>query len=146
MGLLPGEYEAFRNQAAEQGLASSGFHNQNYVLPLNEPVARLLGRAPGTAVIVRVRRPDALSVVIRTRSNEARILRAVQGVLPNVPECLFDGNRFTIHSHVEGAPLSSVCVNGKPVDTLRLKALARRMAEMTQVRGAARPMWTWTAW
>ncbi|WP_260328164.1 phosphotransferase family protein [Streptomyces sp. Ag109_O5-1] len=137
--LFDDEYEAFRGRAAEQGLASSGFHNQNYVLPLNDAVARLLGREPGTAVIVRVRRPDALSVVIRTWANEARILQAVHGVLPNVPECLFEGNRFTIHSYVEGVPLSSVCGNGKPVDTVLLSALARLMAEMTQVRGAALP-------
>ncbi|MEU9379777.1 aminoglycoside phosphotransferase family protein [Streptomyces sp. NPDC048279] len=137
--LFDDEYEAFRGHAAERGLASSGFHNQNYVLPLNEPVARLLRRAPGTAVIVRVRRPDALSVVIRTWANEARILGALQGVLPNVPECLFEGNRFTIHSYVEGVPLSSICANGKPVDTVLLKALARLMAGTTQVRGAALP-------
>ncbi|MGW5655899.1 phosphotransferase [Streptomyces humi] len=133
------EYEAFLGHAAERGLASNGFHNQNYVLPLTEPMARLLGREPGPAVTVRVRRTDALSVVIRTWENEARILRAIKGVLPNVPECLFEGNRFTIHSFVDGVPLSSVCENGKPVGAVLLKDLAGLLAGMTQVRGAVLP-------
>ncbi|MFG2969108.1 MULTISPECIES: phosphotransferase family protein [unclassified Streptomyces] len=137
--LLDDEYEAFLGHAAEQGQASSGFHNQNYVLPLTEPMARLLGRESGTAVTVRVRRTDALSVVIRTWDNEARILRAIQGVLPNVPECLFEGNRFTIHSFVDGVPLSSVCENGKPVDTVLLEDLVGLFARMTQVRGSSLP-------
>ncbi|MFJ9708257.1 phosphotransferase family protein [Streptomyces sp. NPDC101234] len=133
------EYEAFLGHAAERGLASNGFHNQNYVLPLTEPMARLLGLQSGTAVTVRVRRTDALSVVIRTWADEAQILRAIQGVLPNVTECLFEGNRFTIHSFVDGVPLSSVCENGKPVDAVLLKDLMALFARMTQVRGAALP-------
>ncbi|MFD8809985.1 phosphotransferase family protein [Streptomyces sp. NPDC059627] len=137
--LLDDEYEAFLGHAAEQGLASSGFHNQNYVLPLTEPMARRLGRESGAAVTVRVRRTDALSVVIRTWDNEAPILRAIQGVLPHVPECLFEGNRFTIHSFVPGVPLSSVCENDKPVDAVLLKDLAGLFARMTQVRGTALP-------
>ncbi|MFJ3773936.1 phosphotransferase [Streptomyces sp. NPDC090075] len=137
--LLDGEYEAFLGHAAERGLASSGFHNQNYVLPLTEPMARLLGRESGTAVTVRVRRTDTLSVVIRTWDNEAQILRAIQGALPNVTECLFEGNRFTIHSYVDGVPLSSVCENGKPVDAVLLKELAGLFARMTQVRSTALP-------
>ncbi|MEW2301179.1 aminoglycoside phosphotransferase family protein [Streptomyces sp. NPDC006655] len=133
------EYEAFLGHAAQWGLASSGYHNQNYVLPLTEPMARLLRQEPGTAVTVRVRRTDALPVVIRTWPDEARVLRAIKGVLPNVPECLFEGNRFTIHSYVEGVPLSSVCENGKPVDSLLVKDLAGLFARMTQVRGTALP-------
>lgn len=133
------EYEAFLGHAAQWGLASGGHHNQNYVLPLTEPMARLLGRPPGTAVTVRVRRTDALPVVIRTWDNEARILRAITGVLPHVPECLFEGSRFTIHSFVDGVPLSSVCENGKPVDALLLRETAQLFARMTQVRGTALP-------
>ncbi|MFJ1974253.1 phosphotransferase family protein [Streptomyces sp. NPDC087903] len=126
-------------RAAESGQASNGFHNQNYVLPVTEPVARLLGREPGTSVTVRIRRADALPVVIRTWENEASILRAVKGVLPNVPECLVEGDGFAIHSYVEGVPLSSVCGNGKPVDTLLMKALADLLARMSQVRKGALP-------
>ncbi|MEU2425206.1 aminoglycoside phosphotransferase family protein [Streptomyces sp. NPDC007851] len=133
------EYKAFLGYATERGLASSGYHNQNYVLPLTESMARLLNREPGTAVTVRVRRADALPVVIRTWENEARILRAVKGVLPNMPECLLEGNRFTIHSFVDGVPLSSVCENGKPVDALLMKETAQLFARMTQVRGTALP-------
>jgi len=127
-------YQAFVARAGKLGQASNGFHNQNYVLPLTVPMARLLNRDLRTSVTVRIRRTGALPVVIRTWQNEAEILRAIRGVLPNVPECLFQGSGFAIHSYVEGVPLSSVCGNGKPVDTLLMKALADLLAEMTRVR------------
>ncbi|MFJ5561084.1 phosphotransferase [Streptomyces sp. NPDC093250] len=126
-------------RATRRGLASSGHHNQNYVLPLTEPEARLLGREPGTSVTVRIRRLEALPVVIRTWDNEDEILGAVKGILPHVPQCLAKGAGFAIHSYVEGVPLSSVCGNGKPVDTLLIRALAGLLAQMAQVRRSALP-------
>ncbi|MGW0879724.1 phosphotransferase [Streptomyces sp. NPDC002671] len=129
--------QAFVGHAVRAGQASRGFHNQNHVLPLPEPVARLLGREPGTAVIVRVPRRGVLPVVIRTWPNEAEILRALKGVLGGVPECLAEGDGFAIHSYVEGVPLSSVCGNGKPVDALLITALAGRLAASAQVRSSA---------
>ncbi|MET8248512.1 aminoglycoside phosphotransferase family protein [Streptomyces sp. NPDC005202] len=126
-------------QLAAQGEASSGHHNQNYVLPLTKRMASLLSRAAGTSVTVRIRRAEALPVVIRTWDNEARILDAVRGVLPHAPQCLLDGDGFAIHSYVEGVPLSSVCANGKPVDTLLIRALAGLLAQMAQVRRGALP-------
>ncbi|MER7179741.1 aminoglycoside phosphotransferase family protein [Streptomyces hyaluromycini] len=128
---------AFARHAAGQGHASDGFHNQNYVLPVTDEAADALHVEPGTLVTVRVPKPDALSVVIRTWPNEAQILRTVRRVLPDVPDCLFEGKGFAIHSHVEGVPLSSVCGNGKPVDSLLLKALAAQLAGMAQLRGGA---------
>ncbi|MFI8088270.1 aminoglycoside phosphotransferase family protein [Streptomyces sp. NPDC086080] len=129
----------FVELATRRGVASSGHHNQNYVLPLTEPEARLLGREPGTSVTVRIRRAEALPVVIRTWDNEDEILGAVKGILPHVPQCLAKGDGFAIHSYVEGVPLSSVCGNGKPVDTLLIKALAGLLAQMAQVRRSALP-------
>jgi aminoglycoside phosphotransferase (APT) family kinase protein len=49
------------------------------------------------------------------------------------------GEDFAIHSYVEGVPLSSVCGNGKPVDTLLVDALADLLAQMTRVRRGALP-------
>ncbi|GGX28803.1 hypothetical protein GCM10010297_57870 [Streptomyces malachitofuscus] len=129
----------FVERATRCGLASSGHHNQNYVLPLTEPEARLLGREPGTSVTVRIRRSEALPVVIRTWDNEDEILGAVKGILPHVPQCLAKGAGFAIHSYVEGVPLSSVCGNDKPVDTLLIKALAGLLAQMAQVRRGTLP-------
>lgn len=126
-------------EVAKKGQASSGHHNENYLLPLTEPVAGQLRRPAGTTVTVRVRRTEALPVVIRTWRNEAEILAAVKGVLPHAPECLFHSERFAIHSYVEGVPLSSVCGNGKPVDTLLVDALADLLAQMTRVRRGALP-------
>ncbi|MER5788033.1 aminoglycoside phosphotransferase family protein [Streptomyces sp. NPDC001980] len=125
--------------AVEHGKEHSGHHNRNYVLPLVGPVAQLLGRESGTSVTVRMRRADAPPVVIRTWQNEAEILRAVRTVLPNVPQCLFEGNGFAIHSYVEGVPLSSVCGNGKPVDRLLVEEIAELLALMTQVRRGTLP-------
>lgn len=132
-------HRAFMLRAVEQGQSTSGHHNQNYVSQLSEPMAGLLGRAPGTSVTVRVRRTEALPVVIRTWQNEAEILNAIKGVLPHVPECLAEGDHFAIHSYVEGVPLSTVCGNGKPVDTLLIGALAELLAQMAQVRRRALP-------
>ncbi|MEU3614297.1 aminoglycoside phosphotransferase family protein [Streptomyces sp. NPDC006872] len=126
-------------RAAESTQASSGHHNRNYVLPLTPDVARLVGREAGTAVTVRIRRRDALPVVIRTWQNEAAILDAVQGVLPHAPRCLVRTPDYSIHSFVEGVPLSTICGNGKPVDTLLMKALTGLLAQMTQVRRATLP-------
>ncbi|KUO20620.1 aminoglycoside phosphotransferase family protein [Streptomyces dysideae] len=134
-----GIYQAFVKRAAQLGQATSGHHNQNYVLPLTQSVARKLGREPGTSVTVRVRRGEALPVVIRTWDDEAEILGAIKGALPHVPECLVKREHFAIHSYVEGVPLSSVCANGKPVDTLLIKALAQMFAQMTQVRRESLP-------
>ncbi|MGW1544568.1 phosphotransferase [Streptomyces sp. NPDC002309] len=117
----------------------SGHHNRNYLVPLTRKVASLLGREAGTPVTVRVRRRDALPVVIRTWEDEARILGAIRGVLPHVPECLAQGNGYAIHSFVEGVPLSSVCGNDKPVDALLIGELARLLARTAQVRRGALP-------
>ncbi|MFD9393947.1 phosphotransferase [Streptomyces sp. NPDC060000] len=135
---MPGVLRAFV-RAAESTQESSGHHNRNYVLPLTEGVASLAGRAPGTSVIVRIRRSDALPVVIRTWPEEAAILDAVRSALPHAPECLIKTRDYSIHSHVEGVPLSTICGNGKPVDTLLMKALAGLLAQMTQVRRQALP-------
>ncbi|MFF1444053.1 phosphotransferase family protein [Streptomyces sp. NPDC058295] len=130
---MPGVLRAFV-EAAESTRETSGHHNRNHVLPLTEDVAPLVGRAAGTSVIVRVRRSDALPVVIRTWRDEAAILDAVHGALPYAPECLVKTPAYSVHSHVEGVPLSTICGNGKPVDTLLVKALAELLARMTQVR------------
>lgn len=135
----PDPLRQFVELATRRGQTSSGHHNQNYVLPLTEQPARLLGREAGTSVTVRIRRAEALPVVIRTWENEDEILGAVKGILPHVPQCLAKGPGFAIHSYVEGVPLSAVCGNGKPLDTLLIKALAGLLAQMAQVRRSALP-------
>ncbi|MFK0283836.1 aminoglycoside phosphotransferase family protein [Streptomyces sp. NPDC090499] len=132
-------YKQIVGHAVEHGKEHSGHHNKNYVLPLTGPMAQLLGREPGMSVTVRTRRADVLPVVIRTWQNEAEILRAVRAALPHVPECLFEGDGFAVHSYVEGVPLSSVCGDGKPVDTLLIGEIAQLLAQMAQVRRGTLP-------
>ncbi len=126
-------------RAARYGTAASGHHNQNYVMALDELEARLLGREPGTSVTVRIRRTEALPVVIRTWDNEGEILGAVKSVLPHVPQCLAKGPDFAVHSYVEGVPLSSICANAKSLDTLLVRALTGLLAQMTRVRRNSLP-------
>nr|WP_307544580.1 aminoglycoside phosphotransferase family protein [Streptomyces sp. V3I8] len=120
-------------------MVSSGHHNQNYVLPLTESMARRVGREPGTSVTVRIRRPEVVPVVIRTWEHEAEILAAIGDALPNVPQCLAQRHDSAVHSYVEGVPLSMVCPNGKPVDGMLIGALAGLLAQMSQVRKEALP-------
>lgn len=134
-----GGFLAFVEDARLNGHAVSGHHNQNYVHPLSEDVARRVGHDVNTLVTVRIRRADVLPVVIRTWHDEGVVLDAVRESLPHVPRCLASGPGFAIHSFVEGVPLSTVCGNGKPVDALLIKALAELLARMTQVRRAALP-------
>ncbi|WP_443080036.1 phosphotransferase [Streptomyces sp. P9-A2] len=127
-------YRTFVDLAARVGQAISGHHNQNYVMPVTPAMAKPLGREVGTSVTVRIRRADTLPVVIRTWQNEQEILSAIRGTLPYVPEVLARGHGFAVHSYVEGVPLSSVCGNGKPVDSLLVQELARLLAGMALVR------------
>ncbi|WP_063760081.1 aminoglycoside phosphotransferase family protein [Streptomyces sp. NRRL S-1022] len=129
----------FVARAAVAGRAHGGFHHRNHVVPLTEPLAGLLGREPGTLVTVRVPRPDAVPVVIRTWAGEPEILRAVRRVLPQVPECLAEGPGYAVHSYVDGAVLADVCGPGEPVDGPLLKDLAELLAAIAQVRGGALP-------
>ncbi len=129
----------FVEYAQRHGAMSRGHHNRNFLIPLKESVAVLLGQAPDTAVMARTRRPDALRVVIRTWEEEAEVLDAVKEVLPQVPRCLASHEGTSIHSYVQGVPLSSVCANGKPVDSLLVGALTGVLAQMTRVRKEALP-------
>ncbi|WP_316959651.1 aminoglycoside phosphotransferase family protein [Streptomyces sp. TRM68367] len=133
------ELRAFVARARRLESAGSGHHNHNHVLDVTEPVAERLGRGPGTRVIVRIPRPDALPVVIRTWRNETHILRALKGTLPHAPECLCAGDGFAIHSYVDGVPLSRLTGNGKPVDTLHVRELAALLARTTRVRRRTLP-------
>ncbi|MEU7418087.1 aminoglycoside phosphotransferase family protein [Streptomyces antibioticus] len=126
-------------RAVESSREYSGHHNQNYVVCLTEDLAPLVGGEAGTEVTVRFPRSGVLPVVIRTWRDESEILDAVQGVLPHVPRCLTKGEGYAIHSYVEGVPLSTICGNGKPVDTLIVRALAELLARMTLVRRSALP-------
>ncbi|WP_406493794.1 phosphotransferase family protein [Streptomyces sp. NBC_01604] len=126
-------YVEFVQQAQSHGEMSVGHHNQNYVLPLTEPMARFVGRRPGTPAIVRLPARGVLPVVIRTW-NEADVLGAIKGRVPGVPECLAKRTDSAVHSFVEGVPLSHICKNGKPVDQLLVEALMETVAGMSQVR------------
>ncbi|MCZ4510175.1 aminoglycoside phosphotransferase family protein [Streptomyces sp. ActVer] len=114
-------------------MAEGGYHNRNYVLPLTDRLARLVGRRAGTSATVRIRRAEALPVVIRTWDDEAVLLDAVSRVLPQVPVCLARREGSALHSYVEGVPLSRICPDGKPVDMLLLKAVTELLAQTSQV-------------
>lgn len=131
-------YDAFVRLARQDGVMSGGHHNRNYVLPLTEAMARYVSCDPGTSVTVRMTRPEVLPVVIRTW-READILDAIEGTLPHVPRCLRRRGDTAVHSYVEGLPLSTVCPNGKRVDSMLVEAMAGLLAQMSRVRREALP-------
>ncbi|GGU54853.1 phosphotransferase family protein [Streptomyces daghestanicus] len=124
--------------AVARGTPFQGHHHRNYVVPLPDGPARLLGRVAGEPVVVRVRRAGALPAVIRTWRDEAAVLDALRGLLP-VPVCLAAGADFAVHSHVGGSSLAARCPDGKPVDRPLVEALAGLLAATTRVRRAALP-------
>ncbi|SEE26854.1 Phosphotransferase enzyme family protein [Streptomyces sp. 3213] len=130
--------EEFVRLAQKTGIASGGHHNHNYVLPLTENMTRFSGGEPGTRVLVRVPRPDAVPVVIRTWP-EAQLLRSLRGVLPHVPQCLASTDTATVLSYVDGEPLSALCPNDKPVDELFISAMVQLLARTAAVRREALP-------
>ncbi|MFF0780661.1 aminoglycoside phosphotransferase family protein [Streptomyces sp. NPDC003720] len=130
---------AFVAEAEVRAEPSSGHHNRNFVVPVSSDVAPHLGRPAGTDVTVRIRRAEALPVVIRTWQNEAAILRAIEDVLPGVPRCLAEGDGFAVHSYVEGIPLAGVCGNGQRVESVLVRAMAGLFAEMTRVNDSSLP-------
>ncbi|MGW3097262.1 aminoglycoside phosphotransferase family protein [Streptomyces sp. NPDC001102] len=128
-------YDDFVRYARAVGEFGRGHHNLNYMVrPLTEEHRRLIGGVEGEPVTLRKRIPSALPVVIRTWRNEAEILAAVRGVLPHVPRCLVQTRDMSILSYVQGVPLSSICPNGKTVDTGLIAALTDLLADMTEVR------------
>lgn len=128
-------YDDFVRYARAVGEFGRGHHNLNYMVrPLTEEHRRLIGSLDGELVTLRQRIRHALPVVIRTWQNEAEILGVVRGVLPHVPRCLVQTRDMTILSYVQGVPLSSICPNGKTVDTNLIAALTDLLADMTQVR------------
>ncbi|MFJ8538696.1 phosphotransferase [Streptomyces sp. NPDC093591] len=129
--------------ARHSGAVSRGHHNSNYVWEPPGHIARRLGVEPGTRVIVRVRESGATPVVLRTWYDEGAVLDAARGVQPDTPVCLAEGYGFTIHSFVEGEPLSVHSENGKPVDTLYVRTLAERLAGTVNVRRKTLPPLPW---
>ncbi|MFF0740680.1 phosphotransferase family protein [Streptomyces sp. NPDC004111] len=127
-------YESFVSKATLHGEMTRGFHHHNFLVPLTGPMARVVGQPTGTPVTVRLRAPDVLPVVVRTWQDESQVLDALKGALLNVPQCLARNAESAVLSYVEGVPLSSVCQNGKPVDSLLIEGLAELLAEMVVVR------------
>ncbi|MFI0241943.1 phosphotransferase [Streptomyces sp. NPDC016845] len=119
--------------ARRRGEKLSGHHNYNQVVQLSAGDAAVLGRPAGSRVMVRRRKKDAPSVVMRTWQDERAVLDAIGGTLDHVPQCLAHRDDVAIHSYMEGTPLSGVCRDGKPVDSLLIDAFAGLLADMTRV-------------
>lgn len=133
--------EAFVERAIRDGEMTSGHHNRNFLLPLDEAMAREVGGEADTPVTVRVRKPtdEALPVVIRTWRDEVRVLDAVGSVLPHVPTCLAESWGAAVHSYVDGVPLSRLCPEGRSVDRTLIEKLTALLAEMSRVREESLP-------
>ncbi|MHC3469077.1 phosphotransferase family protein [Streptomyces sp. 7R007] len=128
------KYDEFVRYARALGWFGRGHHNLNYMVRPTAGHSSLVPGEEGRPVTVRLPVPTALPVVIRTWQDEAELLNTIRRYLPNVPQCLVKRQDMTILSYVEGVPLSSICPNGKPVDSDLIAALAGLFADMAQVR------------
>ncbi|WP_338697944.1 aminoglycoside phosphotransferase family protein [Streptomyces sp. Q6] len=126
-------------RAQRHGEGMSGHHNLNHVVTLSDQEAARLGLSADTRVMVRRRKPGIAPVVIRTWREEQAVLGAMGGTLRHVPQCLARFGDTSIHSYMEGTPLSSICRNGKPVDALLIEAFAGLLADMAKVPSHALP-------
>ncbi|MFE6483035.1 phosphotransferase [Streptomyces sp. NPDC057757] len=128
-------YLRFVRYAKALGSFGRGHHNLNYMVrPLTQDDRHLVAGEDGQPVTVREPIRSALPVVIRTWQDEAEILDSIRGVLPHVPRCLVKRRDVTVLSYVQGVPLSSICPDGKVVDSHLIAALAGLLADMAQVR------------
>ncbi|MET8470350.1 aminoglycoside phosphotransferase family protein [Streptomyces sp. NPDC006422] len=126
-------------RAQRGGELISGHHNFNHVVRLTDEEARALDRPLDSRVMVRRRRADVAPVVIRTWADEWSVLDALGGLVGPVPQCLARLGDVSVHSYMEGTPLSSICRNGKPVDSMLIGAFADLLAGMARVPGSALP-------
>jgi aminoglycoside phosphotransferase (APT) family kinase protein len=129
----------FTETARRLGRTLSGHHHHNHVLPLTAAAARLWDLPAGTLANVRVRRPGALPVVVRTWPDEAGVLRAAAGVRAPVPRLLAEGDGCLVLGHVEGVPLSDVHPGATPVAAPLVTAAARALALTALVRRESLP-------
>lgn len=126
-------------RAQRSGERISGHHNVNHVVRLTAEEADAVGFPPDSKVMVRQRREDVASVVIRTWDHEQGVLEALRHHEGPVPQVLerFEGG--AVHSYLEGTPLSSICRNGEPVEPRLIQAFAELLADMARVPGPALP-------
>jgi aminoglycoside phosphotransferase (APT) family kinase protein len=107
----------------------NGHHNSNLLLTWNDSMSRLVGEEPPDPPLVKLRTPlRGPSVVMRTWRDEARVLAAVRTSIPEVPRCLAEFGRMSLHTFAPGAPLSGVAEKGKPVGEATLRMIAEVLA------------------
>ncbi|MFI6880564.1 phosphotransferase family protein [Streptomyces sp. NPDC050400] len=126
-------WDAVAVRARHHGEVRSGHHNTNLVVRLTDEEAAVLGRPPGSRVVVRSRKAGTPRVVIRSWADERAVLDAIDGTLGPVPQCLARRGELAFHSYMEGGPLSDTCPNGKPVDPPLVDAFAGLLADMARV-------------
>ncbi|MFI1720486.1 phosphotransferase family protein [Streptomyces sp. NPDC020489] len=132
--------DEFVRLAQRSSLIGAGHHHQNHVVRLNEPMpACLPDIQPGTPVLVRIPRPEAIPVVIRTWPDEAELLRSLDGRLSQVPKCLARTPCATVLSYTEGVPLSTPHPATKGLPRFRTLELASLLARTTTVPRDALP-------
>ncbi|MFE6893395.1 phosphotransferase [Streptomyces sp. NPDC057694] len=135
------QWAALMKYAGNKGAVMEGHHNTNRVVDLPSAMAGWFGGGLGAPalVTVRVRKSDALPVVIRMWQDESPVLDAVGPVLENVPRCLARRDDVAIHSYVQGVPLSLTCPAGEFLESEMVRALAGELARMTRVRADELP-------
>lgn len=135
-GRLRWHYERHRRRPG--GIPLQGRQHRNYAVELREPLASLLGLAPGT--LAKFRDPRrTVEVAPWIWPDEAAVLDAVRPQLPQVPRELASFGPSALHTFACGTPLSELHPSGAPVAEDTMRAIAELFARMPFVSLGALP-------
>jgi aminoglycoside phosphotransferase (APT) family kinase protein len=112
-----------------------GHHNSNFLLAWDDSLSRLVGMEAPDPPVAKLRVPlPGPSVVMRTWRDEARVLNAVRRHVEEVPHCLAELGRISLHTFEQGAPLSQVAAQGTAVGDTMLRSIAGVLARTALTR------------
>ncbi|MEU6991689.1 aminoglycoside phosphotransferase family protein [Streptomyces sp. NPDC046465] len=111
----------------------TGHHNRNHIVPINWPLALLLGRPPfGAHAKFRTPLP-APEVCPRAWPREADVLEVVARHLPEVPRWLADFGSTSMHEYRSGECLADLAPYGHPVRHELMVELAEFFSRLASV-------------
>ncbi|MGW1912885.1 phosphotransferase family protein [Streptomyces sp. NPDC002076] len=125
-------YFAEARRRSSDGEVVSGHHNINRITSLRQPLAFLLGQRSGR-LLAKFRTPfPTVEVVPRIWPSEARVLRALEAHMSEVPRCLADFGDWSVQEYIGGRTLADVVPEGA-IGSDRLWALAEVFARLADV-------------
>ncbi|WP_405735095.1 aminoglycoside phosphotransferase family protein [Streptomyces sp. NBC_00028] len=110
--------------AADDGIVADGYHHTVQIRELRLPLGLLLGKRPSTLGVFRTPQGDAIAMVPRIWTDEAKVLRTVRSHLPDVPRCLATVGTSTLVGYVPGRVLANEVPEGGFYGTVQMTKVA----------------------